>query len=211
MGQYYRALIITPDERILVLDPHTLDSGAKLTEHSWIGNSFVNAACSLIYKNAKRVAWIGDYAEHDYETCGEVYTKAMSFEQFKMYTDQVWNDDIKGVSPKFFSKRDMAILDYDTKDMFLVNHDKRVYIDIAAYIRRNTTIDGTWAGWCMNPLPLLAACGNGRGGGDYHDGCIGYDDIGIWAFDYLEYTSQTPAGYTETMFYFDEQKEAKAV
>ena len=210
MGQYYCPTIMAPDGRILTITSNDFGSGAKLTEHSWIGNTFVNAAYSLIYKSQKRVAWIGDYSCDEYETYDEAYTKAMPFDQFKKYYDASWGEDCEGLPVTLFSKKDLAILDYGTKRMFLVNHEKHRYIDMTAYIRDNITNGGLWDGWCMNPLPLLTACGNGRGGGDFCKGRIGYQDIGIWAFDYLEYTDKLPVGYSEAIFYFDENKEATA-
>jgi hypothetical protein len=210
MGQYYRPTIIAPDGRVLSFSSHTFDNGAKLTEHSWISNYLVSAACSLIYNSPKRVAWIGDYAEEAYETCGEAYTHIMPLEEFHKYYDAVWNEDNEGLPSNHFSSRDLTLLGFDAKGMFLVNHTKQVYIDIAAYIHDNTVKGGDWDGWCANPLPLLTACGNGRSGGDFCNGRVGYDDVGIWAFDCLEYTDQAPTGYTEVKYYFDEHKEATA-
>jgi hypothetical protein len=210
MGQYYVPTLIAPDGRMLTLNPRAFDNGAKLTEHSWISNELVNAALSLILESPKRVAWIGDYACDDYNPDGEAYAKAMPLEEFQKFYDAAWKEDKEPVHPKFFSKRDFGILDFDTKGMFLVNHDKCLYIDMAAFIRANTSKGGNWNGWCMNPLPLLTACGNGRGGGDYYKERIGYNDIGIWAFDNLEYTARVPGGYTEAVYYFDEHKEADA-
>lgn len=204
MGQYYMPAIIAPDGRMLSIYSREFDNGSKLTEHSWIGNDFVNAAYSLIYKSPKLVAWIGDYADDDYETCGEAYTRAMPFEEFQKYYNQLWGEDREGISASLFSKRDLTILGHDTRGMFLINHNKRVYIDMTVFIRENTTKGGDWDGWCMNPLPLLTACGNGRGGGDYHKAHIGYENVGIWAFDQLEYTDKVPDGYTEEKFYFNE-------
>jgi hypothetical protein len=210
MGQYYRPTVIAPDNRILVLDPHAFGSGAKLTEHSWVGNDFVSAVCSLIYRSPKQVAWIGDYAYQDYAECDEAYTKAMPPDRFQEYYDAAWGEAPEGLPPKLFSKRDLEILSQDTKGMYLVNHDKRVCLDMAAYIRDNTVKGGTWDGWCMNPLPLLTACGNGRGGGDYGEDYPGYENVGAWAFDRLEYADQVPGGYTEEEYCFDEHEEATA-
>lgn len=55
--------------------------------------------------------------------------------------------------------------------------------------------------WCVNPLPVLTACGNGRGGGDYRDD----DDInvGSWAFDLIEYSLLTSLNeYSKSEFKF---------
>ena len=210
MGQYYKPLLITPDGRVLVLSPHEFSSFSKLTEHSWISNPFVNAVFSLIYDSGKRVAWIGDYSEQEYDTCGEAYTKALPFDEFHKYKEAAWGENTDGLPSKLFSARDLNILNSNTKGMFLVNNDKRLYIDMAAYISENTTKGGTWDGWCVNPLPILTACGNGRGGGDFHSGGEGYDDVGIWAFDCLEYTAKTPNGYSEVFFNFREKREAVA-
>lgn len=210
MGQYYKPVLITSDGRFLSINSHAFDNGAKLTEHSWISNDYVNAVYSLIYKSPKRVAWIGDYAEQEYETCGEAYTQAMPFEQFQKYYELAWGEERTELASGLFSKRDLTVLDYDTKGMFLVNHDKRVCIDMTVFIQENTTKGGSWDGWCMNPLPLLTACGNGRGGGDYHEGHIGYENIGIWAFECLEYTNKAPDGYAEEKFYFNEDGVATA-
>jgi hypothetical protein len=204
MGQYYKPLLITHDGRVLTLDPHEFGSFSKLTEHSWISNEFVSAAYSLIRGNRKRVAWIGDYAYQEYEECDEPYTKAMLPEEFQKFYDVAWNENSESLPANLFSKRDFAILDFDTKGMFLVNHSKRTYIDMAAFIRENTTRGGDWDGWCMNPLPLLTACGNGRGGGDFGSIHVGYENIGTWAFDWLEYTKTPPANYETVTYYFDE-------
>jgi hypothetical protein len=215
MGQYYKPAMIAPDGRVLSMTSYAFDNGAKLTEHSWIGNDFVNAAISLIYNSPKKVAWIGDYAYQQYgENEGEAYTKVMPLAEFQKYYDEVWGEareDKDFLPPRLFSGRDLEILSHNTKGKFIVNHDKRVYIDMTVYIRENTVNGGTWDGYCMNPLPLLTACGNGRGGGDFRWGRAGFENIGIWAFDTLEYTAHIPGGYKEAIFYFDEQMEVIAV
>ena len=210
MGQYYRPIIIAPDGRILSVSPWDFNSGAKLTEHSWISNPFVNAAYSLIYKSPKKVAWIGDYARDDYNPDEEVYARVLMTDEFQKCYDSVWGEDHEGLPAKLFSKRDLEVLGFETEGMHLVNHDKQAYVDITAFIRENTTRGGVWDGYCMNPLPLLTACGNGRGGGDYLEEHVGYEDIGIWAFDSLEYTDKIPTGFTEAIFYFDENREVSA-
>ena len=204
MGQYYRPTIVAPDGRIMSLDTHTFDSGAKLTEHSWISNELVNAAYSLILDSPKRVAWIGDYALDPYDresdgsdTIDYPYVNAMALGAFQLYYDSAWGEESKQLDKKLFSKKDLDILNHDTTGMYLVNHNKQVYINLDTY-KATCTTDG----WCMNPLPLLTACGNGQGGGDYHDSRPSYEDVGIWAFDSLEYTDKVPDGFSEERFRF---------
>ena len=48
------------------------------------------------------------------------------------------------------------------------------------YIKNNTVDE-----WCLHPLSLLTALGNGKGGGDYHG--INEDLIGYWAFDEISF------------------------
>jgi hypothetical protein len=216
MGQYYRPIIITPDGSRQMLISHAFGrSGSKLTEHSWISNEFVNAVISLIHNTPQKVAWIGDYAYQQYgEDENEAYAKIMPLNEFQKYYDSVWGEDREdqdGLAPNLFSSRDLEILGYGTKGMFIVNHDKQEYINMTVYIRDNTSKGGSWDGWCMNPLPLLTACGNGRGGGDFRENCVGFEDIGIWAFDTLEYTAKMPESYNEAIFYFDEHREVTTV
>ena len=71
MGQYYRAIIqkqngiTTAYNRYLIRDGKEEYTFAKLMEHSWWYNEFVNAVCLEIYKEQKpvRIAWVGDCAD----------------------------------------------------------------------------------------------------------------------------------------------------
>jgi len=55
-----------------------------------------------------------------------------------------------------------------------------------------------------NPLPLLTALGNGRGGGDYYDNLPDSDKVGIWAKHILSIEFEIPDGYTELKVAFRE-------
>lgn len=57
----------------------------------------------------------------------------------------------------------------------------------------------------VHPLPLLTACGNNRGGGDYHEKYPDFDLVGIWAFDLIEFANYKPVGFTERVVGFTEQ------
>ncbi len=66
----------------------------------------------------------------------------------------------------------------------LINHTKKLYVRYDE-MRSNDR-------WIVNPLPLLTACGNGRGGGDYRNQYPDYDKIGIWAGDVLSIEFAVP-------------------
>ncbi|MDR3239031.1 MAG: hypothetical protein LBT44_02955 [Clostridiales bacterium] len=202
MGQYYTALVIDESNKVTKLSPRSFDSFSKLTEHSWIGNDFVNAVYSLIHNRRRKVAWIGDYAMEPYLPDEDPYARMMPVSEFKELYDLAHGDK-NGISSGFFFSKDLSCLDYDTTGMFLVNHDLAVYLDIAEYIKQSSVMekDGPW---CLSPLPLLTACGNGRGGGDFHESHTGYDDVGIWAFNRVEYTDKIPDGYHEAKYRFAE-------
>lgn len=208
MGQYYKPTIIYRDGSIASFYSHSYDSGMKLMEHSWIGNELVNAVYSRILKRPRRIAWIGDYSQEDYEACAEAYTKHFSLEDFIKYYSQAWSneDEIDSIPPSMYAQEDLELINDKTQGMYLVNHDQKKYLDLGSYIERCIVKEGNWQGWCVNPLPLLTACGNGRGGGDFYsnDTNIGYGEVGIWAFDELELTDAIPDSYQECTYTFVE-------
>jgi len=208
MGQYYTAVVIDGNDHIQKLWPHNFDNGAKLTEHSWIGNNFVNAVYSLVWKRRHKVAWIGDYSDNPYDRDEDFYAASMTYLTFKRIYDFAYGETPSLALSAFF-KKDLDCLNYDTKGMYLINHDRSEYIDIAEYIRRSSVMekDGPW---CLSPLPLLTACGNGRGGGDFGEKCIGYGDVGIWAFQWVEYNDHIPDGYEKASYRFMEKAVAIA-
>jgi len=203
MGQYYTALVIDEQSNVARLSPKKFEEFFKLMEHAWIGNSFVNAAYSLIHNRRRQVAWIGDYSLEDYDPKRDAYAKALPQCQFWKFYHIAWGKlKVASALRKCdFTQADLDILMHDTKGMFLLNHSKGLFIDLAGYIKRSTDDEG----WCANPLPLLTACGNNRGGGDFRAG-IGFEHIGAWAFDWLEYTDQIPEGYNEFQVRFVEER-----
>ena len=124
--------------------------------------------------NPCTVAWVGDYANEDGDFDGR-YTR--------------------GVYDKVWGARELPELPFQKvpethRDGFIVNRTKRICIDLAEYAAHASTSDG----WCVHPLPLLTAIGNGRGGGDYWDGHPNSDTVGAWAMDVIEYTHGRPSG-----------------
>lgn len=202
MGQYYKAFVKNgeieatfnphcaiymtkhglermPDERVPFGDANDEDSyfgcfsGMKLTEHSWVENDFVNGVVELIEENPSTVAWVGDYADDSDDFDGnyteEVYASA-------------WHDDCHD--------RPFARMPVTHGDGHIVNHCKREYIDLERYVAANMQ-----NGWCVHPLPLMTAIGNGHGGGDYRGNDMHL--VGRWAMDLIEYTHEKPEGYAE--------------
>jgi len=212
MGQYYRALVIDAAYDYKVLEPWAFPSETKLMEHAWIGNQFVNAVYSLIHNNPCEVAWIGDDSDKPYDPDADAYAKAMPRRNFCETYDIVWGNQlwesqrVDLTQPGEFSEAQFSLVDHETSDMYLINHSRKCYLELGAYIQCSTVKDGSPEGRCLNPLPLLTACGNGRGEGDFREGNVGYEDVGIWAFDELEYSDKLPKGYTKKHFRFIEHQ-----
>lgn len=197
MGQYYKPLLIGNHGKRMVLYSHDYGSGLKLTEHSYIGNSFTNAVRTLIRDNPMRVAWIGDYSD---EENGDAYEKKMPHEKFISFYKTCWGEHSK--KPE---RPESMVYDENVKGWYLVNHTQKCYLEMDTYI----VASGHWKMWnghqyldCLDPLPLLTACGNDRGGGDFHKWCMGYENVGIWAFDKLEFTRAVPFGCERKTFCF---------
>ena len=155
-------------------------NGIKLTEHSWVGNSFTDAFSRIIYKHPQFVAWVGDYANTEtgsaYERLREHFTDGDAF------VKSVWNDDAeeKEVTAKYSNRH------FNYKGKYLLNHTTKKYIPLDGFAYDETE-------WIMYPVSLLTAVGNGLGGGDYQ----GTDEykIGSWAFDEISIDTEVPEGF----------------
>lgn len=174
MGQYYRVIIeeTNNNERtILNRDVNGKYTMAKLIEHSWWENPFVNTVCSMLYKTPQKIAWVGDYAD-----------------DFELY-DEVWGDDEDnsvGVQEKQIS----------LNGKYLCNHTSRQYVDCNEYFTVSQSDEGEYGIWCLHPLPLLTCVGNGKGGGDYWSE-VGADLVGVWCWDIISVEDEIPTGFTK--------------
>lgn len=172
MGQYYRPVVLQKNWKenyskkqydftkvvrasILCYD---YDNGAKLMEHSYIGNNYVQAAMEMLYFYGGNTigvpfVWVGDYADNRNlynlaDKCIEANGKAMNERMSKI------------VEHKFVGA---------------VNHDKKEFVVFPAYEEDK---------WTIHPLPILSCDGNGRGGGDYKaDESPNEKLVGKWAYD----------------------------
>lgn len=176
MGQYYMPLIKRGNE----YTAYDLNDGLKLMEHSWLYNGDVNGIAEMLYKSPAQLAWVGDYAD---ET-----------EEEKAIHDRTWSEY---VHPQELPTGD----GYFTENKFLVNHDKKEYIDIRHYTEKSMYDD-----WCPHPLSLMTAMGNGRGGGDYHSP-VNADMVGSWAMDTISVEDEAPVGFKELDVWFSEDPE----
>lgn len=212
MGQYYYPTIIDENDKISYLYSHDYNNGMKLMEHSYIGNRFVNAVCSQIWKAPKFVAWIGDYAWPMSSERNEPYEQmATCLLGDASVFEQIFNEvmDDNADAEKYKITPDPLELGYEDHDgLYLINHTQKIYIDLAEY-RRNVEFTESWDGtehkFAVHPLPLLTACGNDRGGGDYHDVFPDYDKVGTWAFNLIELTDEKPLGYRKVEYKFKEE------
>ena len=174
MGQYYSPLIKRENE----YTAYDLNSGLKLTEHSWLYNPDVNAIAEMLYKNPAQLAWVGDYAN---ET-----------EEEKAVHQYAWGED---APLQKLPEGDGHFVE----GKFLVNHDKKEYIDIEHYTEKSMYDD-----WCPHPLSLMTAMGNGRGGGDYRSP-VNADMIGSWAMDTISVEDEAPSNFKELDVWFSEE------
>lgn len=195
MGQYYKFIILSdsvPEKGMteiirIALSAHEYNNGAKLTEHSYIGNNFLSVIEWLIsphgmfYKT--RIVWAGDYADAEPIIGQNLYNISSSYEEKNTY-------------PIIRPPKDFDANKY----RYIINHTKREYIDKFNLTIYTSSYDNRE--YIMHPLPLLVSEGNGRGGGDY--GGENKDICGIWARDVISVEESMPSGYTERVCVFSE-------
>lgn len=205
MGQYYRTLFkenskkLTVFNRKLIIDGQEKYMSAKLMEHSWWLNPFVNAICEKIYNNPKhsQIIWMGDYANQFADDLTKPHN-GLNKSKIKEYHERCWGEPDTSIA--------IPTSEFTLKDKFLVNHTKKEYVTCSSYYNECVTRDG----WCIHPLPLLTCIGNGYGGGDYMrpTPSSDYDMVGAWAWDEISIEDDSPLlddGYAEIFPIFKEE------
>jgi hypothetical protein len=194
MGQYYNPSILKKNWKqaknpvLASLKCYDYNNGAKLMEHSYVGNGFVNAVEDLLANDYKGYpfVWIGDYADNVTTNTGEhnIYNDANSF----IYKDRNCSENTK----KYKELR-ASIPDEIHHYKYLINYTKKEYCIIPE------KKEGVWQ---VHPLPLLTCNGNGRGGGDYH---LDDERVGIWAFNRIGITNDKReiVGFKEINGFFE--------
>ena len=191
MGQYYRAILGDAYGLNCMVFDRSVDGEytlAKLMEHSWWLNPFVNSFAAQIYNIKSRVCWVGDYATEpaDFKFANN---SAFYVPNYK----EVWGNKVKLLTSHSS--------DFTLDGKFLLNHDTKEYIDLDEYKRKSKDKDG----WTIHPLPLLTAVGNDRGGGDFYEGNIGYEFVGIWAWQLISIADSFSKNFTPVNIIFKEK------
>ena len=190
MGQYYRPILGDKyglNGRVFDRSVDGQYTLAKLMEHSWWPNPFVNAFSEFLYKEPSRVCWVGDYGNEPedfyFPNCSAFYVPCYR---------AIWGD---GVILESVSSSDFSL---DNK--FLLNHDTKEFVDLNEY--KANSVDKH--DWTIHPLPLLTAVGNDRGGGDFYEGNTGFEDVGIWAWHLISIDDKPPKNFSKFTLVFKE-------
>ena len=225
MGQYYRGAILNKEalnnneikiEKSLCCYIH--GNGAKLMEHSYVGNTYVGAYVKLLAEQyyGYPFVWAGDYADDNFNV--NVYDKALLYidDFIKVNAEkQGYVKENDSTYSKFMSydsgnriilsemkdEEDFAEK-YTFKEVggnqlnykYILNLTKKEYVKIPEYNENE---------WTIHPLPLLCADGNGRGGGDYKGSDI--HKVGVWAYDRIGISNEIPNEFTELVVNFNKK------
>lgn len=194
MGQYYTT-VIKPEKdfeesTIFKIDNDCFESwiGVKLMEHSWLGCIWADLIAHTLYKKKCRVAEVGDYA---YE-----------FPLYNVVQSKQFEDCLQCLDIDEY-KKDGDFIKFDYYNKYLVNHDKKIYIDFNHYISKSKDEYG----YIASPINLLCAQGNGRGGGDYYVCYPHFYDVGDWAWDLISIEDKVPFGFLKSEIYFKEDSD----
>lgn len=178
MGQYYIAINSDTMEWV---SPYDFDNGAKLMEHSYLTNNFVEAVEFLLLDDGEdksrwsgqRIVWAGDYADPEARYGETLYESSQDKHKLGML--------IQAIPPNYH---------------YLVNWDRQEFVDKTKCIITYSH-DAK-----VHPLPLLTVEGNGRGGGDYNGSNM--ELVGTWARDRISVMKEPPIGFTEIIPNFTE-------
>ena len=178
MGQYYN--ILTNKNNEYKLYDRSIKKAeneepeymlAKIMEHSWLYNETMTSFSNTIFENPTKDAWVGDYADESEPE--DLHNDSLSLEKALELHEIAWRTE----------EHYLDYEDFETEKMLLINWDKKQYVKMQEYVENNTYND-----WCIHPLSLLTAIGNGFGGGDYRG--INLEKVGMWAYDTISFEKQ---------------------
>lgn len=206
MGQYYNVLLKEGKKTPVVYDRYLIINGkreytmAKLMEHSWVGNYFVDTICAKIYKSAStfKIIWMGDYGDTIFKY-GHIDNIKLTESQVCRFHDRCWDENAKTRAIKYAA--------FYFQNKYLVNHTQKLCIDLGKYYEKSVMLLPNGEKWCIHPLPLLTCIGNGLGGGDYTAPTANSDKelIGSWAWDDISIEEDAIPDYTDFCPIFKER------
>ncbi|MBC8295998.1 MAG: hypothetical protein H8E55_09415 [Pelagibacterales bacterium] len=149
MGAYYNAVVTKNDTERKMFDTWSVNNGAKLMEHSYLFNDYVNKVLHSVISDDESVSpifrldWLCDYHEKNNSS------------------DITW-DDVERDNSSLINETDGAFLYY------IINLDKKCYIDIIELIALYFNKVGNDEDY-LHPIPILCNSEtHGMGGGDLH-------------------------------------------
>lgn len=184
MGQYYRPVVILDNGENNTVSTNSWDfhNGAKLMEHSYVGNHFVAMGMYLISLCDKgdgvTFVWAGDYADNADGKEDNWYGIARENE------DNGVNEDTVIEAKELLASNGDGIVN---PFKYIINHTTKQFVEVGEFENNK---------WKLHPLPLLTADGNGRGMGDY-SGKKNAKSVGAWAYSRISVGNEVPDGYTK--------------
>jgi len=149
MGAYYNAVVIKDDIEKTMFDTWSVENGAKLMEHSYLMNTYVNKVLHSVISDDESVSpifrldWLCDYHEKNNSS------------------DITW-DDVERDETSLINETDAVFLYY------IINVDKECYIDMVELIFLYFKKVGRDKDY-LHPIPILCNSEKGSmGGGDLH-------------------------------------------
>lgn len=203
MGQYYKATFLDKNADVTAndwnpikfqLSPYDFNNGAKLMEHSWVDDSYVQAVEYLLSKDKEgtRFAWCGDYAKKFNGLECNLYDFGRN-DACREGLAQLFKDGVLIADEGFIGQKAYRIENPKTYK-YVINHTKRLYVVIPKQNEHYNVI---------HPLPLLTCESNGLGGGDYfakNDAEL----VGSWKYDRISVGDEIPSGFKELKVNFKE-------
>lgn len=192
MGQYYKFMIGNVDDYQIPygIDAWSYDNGAKLMEHSYVGNGFVDAAVRLLEQwssidKPARVVWMGDYGDDDLP---EIINQNKKDSNKCLFLYHAYCNAWRYPGEDFMPAMDideLPLRDYElrhhSRNGVFIDLDRKEYVRIVE--KPEEKDENGWPVYQIHPLPLLTSVGCGNGGGDYYGACM--DWVGAWAGDHV--------------------------
>lgn len=179
MGAYYNATIgflNNENPEWMRYSSWKCDNGAKLMEHSYIGNSYVSSVLSLLHNRKARLVWLCDYHE-DGKFNWDKVKEAVDWKPRPIRKPHIIVNHSK---KEFISFKEILFAVFEKFE----NNN----IDYAHFVAYKNKEEERVALFIIHPLPLLVNSETeAAGGGDYQ---IDYPLRSRWAGDIIEVLSE---------------------